>query len=261
MDRRDFMTSAAGFAAAQAAGQSAGSPARPGKSQYFELRYYKVHSGDQPRRMNDWNSKTLLPLMKKHGFGPSGFFNVSVGASPTMVGLASYPSWASIETSWMKLGSDPDFGKAITAMEAESPEPPFDRTEATLLRATDYSPEPKAVAERPKTPRVFELRTYESDTYKHFLAINRRFRDHTVKLFAKHGFDQIFYGTMEYGTTMPCLTYLLAFDSLAHREKAWAEFGADPDWVKVRNESVTEGQIVTRITNLILSPMGYSPIQ
>ena len=247
--------------AASGATLSQAAAATPARSQYFELRFYALRQGSQGTRMNEWNSKTLMPLMKKHGFGTAGYFNVSVGPMPMMVSLVSYPSWTAIDSAWQKLGGDPEFYKSLNAMEAADPEPMFERAETQLLRAANYSPEPK-VMERPKTPRIFELRRYESDNYQKFVAINRRFNDHTVALFKKHGFDQVFYGTPEYGTAIPNLTYLLAFDSLAARDACWASFNADPEWQKVRKASIDEGgQIVSRITNWLLSPTVYSPIQ
>src|SRR5260221_1923858 len=154
MDRRDFMAGAAGLGASQATSQ--GPAGAAGRSQYIELRYYRIHQGGQGARLNNWVSKTLLPLMKKHGFGAAGFFNVSIGPTPTMVGMTAYPSMAAWESSWTRLGRDPDFGKSLAELESDV-EPAFDRAEAVLLRAADYSMEPKVSTEKPKTPRVFEL--------------------------------------------------------------------------------------------------------
>ena len=130
-----------------------------------------------------------------------------------------------------------------------------------LLRAAPYSPEPVVSAEPKRPARYFELRTYESDTEKRLRALNNRFGDHTLKLFSKHGMGQVFYGDAVIGSGMPSLTYMLVFDTWAAREKAWADFGADPDWVKARDASAADGQVVSRITSWLLRPTGYSPIQ
>ncbi len=255
MDRREFLAGAAALAAT--ATQATGQPA---KSQYFELRYYRFNQGDQGRRLNDFASKAMLPLMKKNGFGPTGFFNVVIGPTPMMIGLLSYASMAEREAAWKRLGSDPDFGKAVDALEADAL-PPFERAESVLLRAAPYSPEPQVFVEAKRPARYFELRTYESDTEKRLRALHARFQDHTVKLFAKHGLGQVFYGEAVIGSGMPCLTYMLVFETWAAREKAWADFGADPDWTKAREASLKDGQVVSRITSWLMRPTAYSPIQ
>jgi hypothetical protein len=67
---------------------------------------------------------------------------------------------------------------------------------------------------------------------------------------------------MVVGPGMPNLVYLTPFESLAEREKGWAAFGADPEWQKVREESVQKaGQIVSNISITILRATAYSPIR
>lgn len=259
MHRRKFLAGTAALAAARLAGQE---PAPPtAKSQYFELRFYRFKQGDQGRRLNEWASQRLLPMMKKHNFGPAGFFTVVVGPTPTLVGLLSYPGMAEREAAWRRLGSDPDWTKAVEALEAGE-EPPFERADSLLLRATPYSPEPGVSAEPRKPPRYFELRIYESPTERQLRALNRRFANHTTGFFSKYGIGQVFYGECVIGSGMPNLTYMTVTDTLADREKAWGAFGADPEWGKAREASIKEsGQIVSRITSMLMRPTVYSPIQ
>jgi hypothetical protein len=54
---------------------------------------------------------------------------------------------------------------------------------------------------------------------------------------------------------------MLAFDDLAHREKAWNAFGSDPDWIKARAETEKDGPIVARVHNMLLRPTSYSPLK
>lgn len=258
MRRRRFLTGTAGLAAAHLAGEQT---PRPPLTPYFELRFYHFNIGDQGRRLNDWTAERLLPLMTKHHFRPPGFFNVVVGPTPTLIGLLSYPSLADREAAWRRLTADPEWGKSVDALESAA-EPPFERADSMLLRATPYSPQLALPSEPQKPARYFELRIYESDTERRLRALHRRFADHTVTLFRKHGLGQVFYGQGVVGGNMPHLTYMLVFDTWADREKAWAAFGADPDWIKARDASVKEsGQIVSRITNMILRPTAYSAIQ
>ena len=61
---------------------------------------------------------------------------------------------------------------------------------------------------------------------------------------------------------MPNLTYMLGFDSLAAREKAWSAFGQDSEWQKMRSQpGVSDAEVVSNISNLIVSPMEGSDIR
>jgi hypothetical protein len=55
------------------------------------------------------------------------------------------------------------------------------------------------------------------------------------------------------------LIYITVYDSMADREKKWAEFQANPDWAKVRRESEGDGPMVNQIHNSIMRPTAYSP--
>ena len=57
------------------------------------------------------------------------------------------------------------------------------------------------------------------------------------------------------------LTYLLAWDSLAEREKRWGAFASDPEWIAARNESEKDGQIVANITSSFLQPTAFSSVR
>jgi hypothetical protein len=81
-------------------------------------------------------------------------------------------------------------------------------------------------------------------------------------LFRKLNITPVFFGEMIAGTNMPNLTYMVAFESLAEREKAWGTFGSHPEWVKMRSQpGVSDGEIVSNITNMIVRPTAYSMIR
>ncbi len=85
----------------------------------------------------------------------------------------------------------------------------------------------------------------------------RRFAEVNVGLFGRHGFKPVAYWTEEVGSPHR-LVYLLAWDSWNEREKAWAAFYGDPDWDRSLDEF---GPTVERITNSILKPLAFSPLQ
>ena len=72
----------------------------------------------------------------------------------------------------------------------------------------------------------------------------------------------VFFGETIVGPKMPNLTYMLAFDSLAAREKRWAAFSKDPEWRKMRSQpGVSDAGIVCNISNCILRPLPASDIR
>ena len=106
---------------------------------------------------------------------------------------------------------------------------------------------------------IFEMRSYETNPGK-MPNLNARFRNHTMGFFAKYGIKVIGFWEAAVGTTN-VLHYILQFDSLAHREKVWAEFQADPDWHRVRAESEKDGPILRRVRNEIWTATDYSPLK
>ncbi|MEO6750374.1 MAG: NIPSNAP family protein [Chthoniobacteraceae bacterium] len=114
---------------------------------------------------------------------------------------------------------------------------------------------PTSAAE--KDTRCFEMRTYFAAPGK-LDALLARFRDHTVKLFEKHGITNIGYWVPIENTDNK-LVYVIAFQSREEREKRWKEFGADEDWKKARAESEANGKLLTKVESVFLSAMDFSP--
>lgn len=107
--------------------------------------------------------------------------------------------------------------------------------------------------------RVFELRTYYAHPGK-MAALDARFRDHTCKLFEKHGMTLIgFWQPVEKADEV--LVYLLAFPNLDAAEKAWQAFRNDPEWQKAKTASETDGEIVKKVDRVFLRPTDYSKLK
>jgi len=268
MDRRTFLVrdvpaATLGLAAAWKSSfaelQTGGKPMSPS---YFEFYYIHLQNGSQTGRMAKWLETWLLPLCQKHGFGPMGFFNTDVGPNiPTTLIIFSYPSLAEMEARWGKLGADPDYSAAIE--EVEKDEPAFHRVESVLLRSTDFCPPLTATPAGEPPHKVYELRIYESPTNRQLGYLHDRFgKAGEIDIFHKSGIYPILYADTVFGPNQPNMAYLIPFESEAHREKAWSTFRADPDWVKIRDESVRHGgEIVRNITNMFLSPLSFSMLR
>ena len=109
-----------------------------------------------------------------------------------------------------------------------------------------------------KDTRVFEMRTYYAAPGK-LDDLNARFRDHTVKLFEKHGITNIGYW-VPIENTENKLIYVLAYPSREARETSWKEFQADEDWKKARAESEANGKLVLKVEQRFLTATDYSPM-
>lgn len=119
---------------------------------------------------------------------------------------------------------------------------------------------PDAVA--PKADRVFELRTYYTNEGK-LDDLHKRFRDHTCKLLKKHGAELIGFWTPldNKDGKGGKLVYLVAFPSREAAKKTWEEFGNDPEWKKVYEESHKEGKLVKTVESVFLEPTDYSEMK
>jgi hypothetical protein len=109
--------------------------------------------------------------------------------------------------------------------------------------------------------RVFEMRTYYAHPGK-MEALHARFRDHTNKLFQKHGMTLIgFWSPTDPKEAARKMVYLLAFPSREAAERSWKAFREDPDWQAARKASEKDGPLVERVESVFLNPTDYSPIK
>lgn len=109
--------------------------------------------------------------------------------------------------------------------------------------------------------RLFEMRTYTAVEGK-IDALHARFRDHTTKLFEKHGMTVIAYWVPTDGErSQRTLIYVLAYPDRGAREKAWQAFIADPEWLKVFEESRADGPLVEKVDTEFLYATDYSPLK
>jgi NIPSNAP len=105
--------------------------------------------------------------------------------------------------------------------------------------------------------RVFELRIYTCEKGK-LNDLHRRFRDHTLRLFAKHGMKNEGYWT-PIDNKDEQLYFLLSYPSRAAREASWTAFQSDTAWINARNRSEAQGKIVAKAESIFLKTTDYSP--
>ena|SRR5215813_8321933 len=116
-------------------------------------------------------------------------------------------------------------------------------------------------AEAAAKTRVFEKRTYTCNEGK-LDALNARFRDHTTRIFKKHGMTNIGYWVPQDGPEHNnTLVYIIAHESREAAKKSWDDFRNDPEWQKVQKESEANGKIVAKVESVFMDPTDYSQIK
>jgi hypothetical protein len=109
--------------------------------------------------------------------------------------------------------------------------------------------------------RLFELRTYTCNDGK-LPELHKRFREHTNKLFEKHGMTLIGYWTPAEGPEADnTLVYILAYPDRASRDASWKAFIADPEWQAAYKASHANGPLVKKVDAKFLAPTDYSKIK
>jgi hypothetical protein len=236
--------------------------AAPEKHRVFVFEQYFFKNGTQPGRFDEYVAKGTLPALGRIHNGPR--IILTAIAAPHMPQAAVIMGFQSVDELWSvreKISADVELAKAVESWES-GPEQPYESFSASLLEATSYCPEVAPDPEPRKTPRIFELRTYHSPTWRQLKALHERFAGPEIKIFHRAGVNPILYTSTILGPNMPNLTYVIPFENLAAREKAWDAFGADPEWAKVRRESIDKhGQISSVIQISLYRATAYSPIR
>ena len=136
---------------------------------------------------------------------------------------------------------------------------------ASVLASAQTAPAPPQIAPSPsiaKDSKCFEIRTYYAAPGK-LEELHARFRNHTMKIFKKHGMGVVgFWGPTDKDKgSENTLVYVMVFPSREARNKAWAAFAADPEWKKAREESEKNGKLTDKVESVILGATDYSPIK
>jgi len=128
-----------------------------------------------------------------------------------------------------------------------------------LGRMSHSQIEPSAEASAQK--RVFEIRTYTTLEGK-LDALHARFRNHTTKLFEKHGMTNIgYWSPQDAPLSQNTLVYIIAHPSREAAQANWKAFREDPEWVRVKAESETGGALTAKVESVYLAGTPYSPLK
>jgi len=264
MQRRQFLAASLAASALTLARKSeAQSEAKPGR-EFYQIRQYKLENGTQPKLTSSYFADALMPALTRLGFGPIGAFQLDIGPeTPVYYLLIPGSSAENLVTADLHLAEDQEFLKAADPFwSAPATAPSFQRVESSLLAAFEGWPKltPPA-SSATKAKRIFQLRTYESPSYRDHVRKVEMFHKGEFDIFKAAGLTSVFYGDTLIGPRMPSLTYMLALNNLEEMNGKWAAFSSNPDWKKLSADPRYAFEpTVSNITNLFLSPLGCSQI-
>jgi hypothetical protein len=116
-------------------------------------------------------------------------------------------------------------------------------------------------ADAPPPARVFEIRTYHTLPGR-LDALHKRFREHTMKIFEKHGMTNVAYWTFEDSPAREStLIYVISHASREQAKKNWDDFRNDPEWKAVAAASEADGKIVEKVESVFVDATDYSPLR
>ena len=236
--------------------------AEPKDTRVYELRIYHA----APGKLDDLNKRFrdhTVKLFEKHGMENIGYWTPIDNTNNLLIYVLGHASRDAAKKSFAAFGADPEWKAAAKASEANGRL--VNRVESYFMEPTDYSP---AIKSTQAGPRVFELRDYTASE-GNLGALDARFRDHTVKLFAKHGMQNIAYWHLTPGQKDADrrLIYIVAHKSPEAGAASFDAFRKDPDWVKARADSeakaggsLTEGGMAG-VKSTYMRATDYSPMK
>ena len=257
VQRRTFLAAPLGAALLQ------GQTATPVARAIHELRYYRLRSGRQQQRTTDYLQRGLFPAYERAGVKPAGCFSAVIAPdTPFLMTFTTHANMAALEAAKSRLEADKDLQTVADEFNTFT-ELGYLRIDSYLLQGFPSFPgvTPPPPGEN-RAANIFEIRTYESPNEKGQRRKIQMFGEGEFDIFRRLKMMPVFAGHTIAGAGMPSLTYMLAYPDLAAREKAWAAFGSDPEWVKIKAAAgMPDPDMVSNISNSIVRPTAFSQIR
>lgn len=229
----------------------------------YELRITTAKPG-KLTALHDWFRAHQEGVLAKHGADSIAYL-VPAGGDPAeelvaILRFSDYPA----KIRFLRAVSDNALWKQVAESES-GPDALVAKVEPIGLRRLTFSPklEPAQQAE----PRMIELRTYTCPSEPMLARLHNRFREHTMKLFERHGMENLVYWRVtdvEVGERM--LIYLLGHNSVEAARKSFAAFRSDPEWLAAKQDSEERagGSLMVPdkgVLSVFLTPTDYSPLR
>jgi hypothetical protein len=210
---------------------------------FYEMRIYEFHSADQQKLIDGFISTALIPYLHSKIFV-----------------LIPYKKLADIPLINKSMFADKNvLLNGESYLNATSENPAYDRMMSIIMEGFRFSPTltppllSNSIAEK-----VYELRSYESASEKKYWKKVEMFNEGgEIPLFARLGFNAVFYAEVISGPSMPNLMYMTSFESMASRDEHWKSFSKDPEWKKLSSLKEYE-KTVSKNTITFLKATSYS---
>lgn len=261
MNRRTFVAAGVGAGLAGSVAAEAKTEMNP----VIEITYIFTRNNQlaPPQQMRDFLAGQTKPALKKAGSGPVGILSTVFGPdNPRTVLITSYKNMAALESAEAAMAADKEYRQAREEFFGRKGAQ-YQRMERQLLRGFEGMPDiVPPPAKDGGGSHIFEMRRYESDNS---LTLERKvgmFNGGEIDIFRKSGMIPVFFGHMLFGTKMPNLVYMLAYDDLEARGKCWSTFVRSPEWTELKNKpGLSDAEIVSNISNWIMSGVSGSDIR
>lgn len=221
----------------------------------YELRVYTCNEGKLEalhQRFRDGEAK----LFEKHGMKNIAYWTPSEGdkAGNTLIYIVAHKDAAAAKASWDGFRADQDWHALRDASEKDGKL--VGKVESTMMKLIDYSGHPSVM----DPAMLYELRIYVTNEGR-LDALNTRFREHTTKLFEKHGMANIAYWVpADEPKSKNTLIYVIAHKDRDASKTSWQGFRDDADWKRIAKESEKDGKILAEPpTAIFMTLMDYSP--
>ena len=221
----------------------------------YELRTYTTNAGKLDNLNARFRDHTVA-LFEKHGIQSIGYW-VPVAKENTLVYVIKHKSRDTAKASWQAFIADPAWKKVARESQldgnilAKAPE-------SVYMETTDYSATWKNGSA--DDDDLFELRIYKAAEGK-LGKLDARFRDHTIRLFEKHGMRNVAYWhPTDEPNSKDHLIYIIKHESRAAAKASWQAFGADPDWKKAAAASGV-GRLAKPPASTYMKATDYSAIK
>ena len=226
----------------------------------YELRHYDIRSSRGLEQVTQRFADHILRIWKRIGIEPAGFWSIIVGSPiPRLTYLLVWKDLAQRQELWDAFDADPEWQQVRRETNADWGGSPIHTFTNSILKPTEYSRLPRSGNQPSRLAGgVFELRTYHFDDMVNLTQTVDWFGTEAASAFDTHGLYAMGFWTTYIGIT-PRLTYMLVFENLAHRERAWASFYTDPAWPARQNGLYPDGKpLFTQIESCLMKGTDFS---
>jgi len=230
----------------------------PDRPRYAELRIYHALPGKADAILERFR-EPMTALKKRHGLNPLACWvsQDRKGTNVVVVELLAPPGEAAASSGWKAFAADPEFAPAYAASEAKHGKT-YSRIEILKLVTPAIAWKLANNAKRPA--RVFDLRLY-ARTPSREAAFRDRWRDHAIRIYERHGMDNLGWWEATDTEHAGVMATLFAHESLDAINATIGAFHRDEEWIRIEKETEANGKLRTGATAYKLVPADFSPLK